>query len=395
MGMWRLSTIFLCCVVAAGQLPSTGDARLDRIRLLMANNLIHLPNYTCLMTIDRSVKSGGRNAYMTHEDTLRLEVAELGEKELVGWPGSKLGEEKMEEMIGRGLIASGDFGSLANAIFRTRDPKFDLVGEKKLRGRQTVEYAFRVERNVSEYQVSNGRDKEIVGYHGFLWADAQTLELMRLEVIIDEIPRKMEMIRADTGIDYQRSHIGDGDFLLPAKVDRTLENSDHSFRQNVSTFTACKQYGTESVLKFDEAQQTPAAMQQVVEVRLPAGVRLPVKIETVLDAHKAATGDPVMARTTAEVRAGDIVIPAGSEVQGRIRDLRRSSNFGTLALQMEFTQIRAPGLIADFKAFLEEAEKRKGVQRTDVLTVPGSLLVQDKYLNLAGMALVYRTLSAQ
>jgi hypothetical protein len=172
-----------------------------------------------------------------------------------------------------------------------------------------------------------------------------------------------------------------------------VENADTSIRQNVSTFTNCKQYGTESVVHFDEAQQTPAAQQESREVRLPAGVRLPVKIETAMDARKSATGDPVTARTTAEIRSGDIVIPPGSEVHGRIRDLRRGT-LGLLALQMEFTQIRAAGLIVNFNAFLEEQEKRKGVQPLNALTVPGSLLVEEKHLNLAGMTLVYRTLPA-
>ena len=43
---------------------------------LMAANLKHLPNYTCLMTIDRSSQPMRRP--MVHDDTLHLEVAEVG-----------------------------------------------------------------------------------------------------------------------------------------------------------------------------------------------------------------------------------------------------------------------------------------------------------------------------
>jgi hypothetical protein len=384
----------LLCTSAAAQLASTGDARLDHLRTLMAVNLMRLPNYTCLMTIDRSAKPRGRNTFMTHEDTLRLEIAEVGNAELVGWPGSKLGEEKMEEMVTRGLVASGDFSGVATVVFRSRAPKFELVGEKKLHGRETVEYAFHVDRAVSNYQVSNGHVKMIVGFRGFFWADAETLELLRMEVVIEDVPRVLEMARATTVIDYQKAHIGDGDFLLPAKVDRTVESTDSSVRKNESTFTSCKQYGTESVLRFDANEQTPAAQQPVQEVRLPAGVRLPLKLETAMDARKSATGDLLTARTTAEIRSGDIVIPAGIEVRGRIRDLRRNTS-NLLVLQMEFSEIRAPGLIVTFSAFLEEAEKRKGVRSSNALTIPGSLIVEDKYLNLAGMSLAYRTLAAK
>src|SRR5258708_1787211 len=123
------------------QLTSTGDVRLDRVRAVMADNLVHLPNYTCLMTVDRSARQNPRLA-TEHEDTLHLEVADVGGKEIFGWPGTKLGEKEMSELIGRGLVASGDFATIATVIFRTRTPKFKSLGEKKLHGRQAVEYAF-------------------------------------------------------------------------------------------------------------------------------------------------------------------------------------------------------------------------------------------------------------
>src|ERR1017187_9387833 len=206
--MRRLSAVFLCALAAAQRTP-TGAARLDRIRLLMATNLLHLPNYTCLMTVDRSVKPSGRGTLLAHEDTVRLEIAEVGDKELLGWPGSKLSEDRMENMVGRGLIASGDFSGIPNVVFRTREPRFELVGEKKLHGRDAVEYAFHVDRAVSRYEVSNRQVKMIVGYRGFFWADPQSLELLRLETVIEDFPPSLEMKRAITVTDYQKSHIGD------------------------------------------------------------------------------------------------------------------------------------------------------------------------------------------
>lgn len=329
---------------------------------------------------------------MAHQDTIRVEVAEVSGTELFGWPGSKLGEQKMEDMVTRGLFASGDFSTIANVLFRGDTARFESMGGKKLHGRETAQYAFHVDRPVTTYEISNGPMRARVAYHGYFWADAATHELVRLETIIDEVPPAFAMRRTTTVIDYQSSKIGEGQFLLPAKVDRLMENIDASMNQNVSVFTNCRQYGTESVLHFDENQQTPAAQQEVKEVRLPAGVRLPMKLESAMDARKSATGDSVVARTTAEVRSGDIVIPAGSEVRGRIRDLRRNSG-GIMVVQLEFIEIRAPGIIAGFNAFLEEADKRKGVHATNMLTVPGSLLVEEKHLDLSGMGLVYRTMA--
>src|SRR4051812_40301822 len=123
--------------------PSAADIRLQRTRAVMSHHLANLPNYTCLLTIERSYKAPVRNMRtietFTHDDTIHLEVAEVGSEELFGWPGGKLGEAKMEEMISRGLFATGDFSTIANVLFRTADPAFEDLGDKKLQGRPAIE----------------------------------------------------------------------------------------------------------------------------------------------------------------------------------------------------------------------------------------------------------------
>jgi hypothetical protein len=83
----------LGCAVALAQAPaspttSSSDPQLAGLRARMSDNLSRLPNYTCLMTVDRSSKPAGSSRGLNHIDTIRLEVAEAGTHEL--WDGQGL-----------------------------------------------------------------------------------------------------------------------------------------------------------------------------------------------------------------------------------------------------------------------------------------------------------------
>ncbi len=242
----------LGCGLVVAQTPE-GD-QLARIRAKMGDNLRRLPNYTCLMTVERSGRPAGRASRdLTHEDTIRLEVAEVGGKELFGWPGTTLVNRRIEDFVPSGMFANGDFAGLANIVFRTHDPTFRPAGKRKIDGRQAVGYSYQVARDVSHYQLSGNGRSAIVPYHGVLWADVQSLEILRLELQLDGIPDSFAVRSSDTTIDYQKSRIGGSDFLLPFRVQRVLQLSAlNGMRENISTFTNCRQYEAQSAIRFDK-----------------------------------------------------------------------------------------------------------------------------------------------
>src|SRR5262245_31211795 len=59
---------------------------LARIKVRAAENLTHLPNYTCLETVERSSRRASGKFQLV--DVLRVEVAFAGNKEMFAWPGS-------------------------------------------------------------------------------------------------------------------------------------------------------------------------------------------------------------------------------------------------------------------------------------------------------------------
>ena len=101
---------------AAQQPPPVDLPLLSNIKLRVAENLQHLPNYTCTETIEREMRWPYQKK-LEMVDTVRLEVA-LGEKkEMYGWPGSnRIAESELTKLVG-GTIGNGDFGLLVESIF--------------------------------------------------------------------------------------------------------------------------------------------------------------------------------------------------------------------------------------------------------------------------------------
>ena len=84
----RFGLVFLAVLLAqAQQGPSPDVSLLGKIRSKVAENLRRLPNYTCTQTIVRSLRRKPA-AKLQRLDTVRLEIAYVGGKELYGWPGS-------------------------------------------------------------------------------------------------------------------------------------------------------------------------------------------------------------------------------------------------------------------------------------------------------------------
>src|ERR1051326_3346188 len=178
-GMILACAIHLACAVQAA---AAGDSveLLRRIRQHMSDNLAHLPNYTCLETIERA-RRPVKSRDFTLSDRLRLEVAYVGQDELYSWPGGEKFEDKpLPDMVGdAGTISTGSFALHANAVFRTNGPVFSWVGEAERNRRKTVRWDFRVSKEKSHYAIRPGSEYVVVAYHGLIEADEESLALLR------------------------------------------------------------------------------------------------------------------------------------------------------------------------------------------------------------------------
>lgn len=298
---------------------------LARIRVVMEQNLSRLPNYTCLQTIERSRRRGPTRRFEL-SDTLRLEVALVNGKELFAWPGAKEFEERdLWEMVG-GMIGNGDFALHAKSIFLSRAASFTFAGEETREGRRTVRFHFRVPQNLSGYEMKVDPHKGIVGYHGTFWADAETLDLVRMEIVIDQIPPQLPISSATDTLEYRRIPIGERDFLLPSRGELIIVDLDGNESRNRTHFSSCRQYAGESTLSFADAPADEArtSTPQKIEVRLPAGLSFELALEAGIDSTTASGGDPISAVLVQPIRQDkQVLVPKGAVFYGRLTRVER------------------------------------------------------------------------
>jgi hypothetical protein len=320
------------CPLAAAQTPESGDSvpLLERIASIVRENIDRLPNYTCTMTVDRServLKTG--KAQMA--DRVRLEVAMVGDQELYAWPGSRsFTNRPIQDIAPAGTFSTGEFGVFLSAIFLSGTAQFVYDGIEDLNGRKVHHFTYRIPRERSKYTVIVPQGKAVVGYEGSVWCDAQSLDLARLEIVMREIPQNLGVSGGRLTIDYARSQVGRGDFLLPQSVDSsfTFEGLDG---HNHTSFSGCREYAVESGISFGEVPATDApALAKPSAAAIPAGVMIESKLETELDMARLAIGDPFEATVTKPARQKNVVVtPKGARIHGHVSAVLTSGKANT------------------------------------------------------------------
>jgi hypothetical protein len=327
---------------------------LARVKLRMSKNLARQPNYTCLETVERTQRPKGGRANVV--DTLRLEVALVNGKEMFAWPGAKKFEDKeIRDLVATGTFGNGNFAIFARAVFLTNGPSFQSRGQDLLNGRSAVRYDFRVLRSASGYTLKVNQIEAVVGYHGTFWADPETLDLRRLEIYADDIPKYIDAESAFDRMDYAMLPIGGEPFLLPVESVLELKTSSGEHR-NFMRFSGCRQYTGESVLKFTEEVTESGAPAPLAaeskEIILPKDLDLHLALNEALDLRKAAVGDEITATLSSDVRhKRQLLIPKGAVARGRISRLERHADHVVLGLR--FTDLEWSDKHASFSAALE------------------------------------------
>jgi len=350
-------SLWLALAALGAQTKLPPGVSLPRIRQKMAENLARLPNYTCRQTIERTVRLASSRRFQEW-DTLRLEVAFVGGKELYAWPGAtRFEEQSIHEMVGGGAIGSGNFALHAAAIFRTKEPIFTGCEEDSSQQRKAIRCDFRVPRNKSAYVIKTGEKADVVGYHGSFWADAETLDLMRLEVYADDIPPELKVSRASDKMVYLRTRIGESDFLLPQSSELSMVDDAGNENRNRTRFDQCRQYLGESVVTFADPVSTPEPAKPSGSTPLPAGLSLEIQLETPIQVASAAIGDPVSATVTRNARKGGaVVVPKGARLRGRITHIwrREFRSVSHLFIGFQFTTLEFENSRSDFLGVLED-----------------------------------------
>jgi hypothetical protein len=357
---------FAASSVAQSDLPPE-VIQLSRIKQQMNQHLTRIANLTCLQTIQRF--RSDRTGRMQKSDMLRLEVAFVDGKELFSRPGaSKFGDRDIGEFGRGGAIESGLFASLAHGVFLERPTTFRYGGEETLRGRRAVRYTYQVPLLASGYRISSGDRHAVVGFSGAFWADAETLQVMRLRVHADDVPLTLGIYEAIQTIDYARVRLNETDFLLPQQAEMSL-SALYGQSHNRTEFTHWLRYETESTIVFGDAPS--GAAKTDARIGLPPGLVLSTRLETEIRSENAGVGDRITATVDKEARwKGDLIVPAGATLVGRIRSIEKPDD-GSFTLALEFAELQIGDRKARFFARLTDVTSASGARKLKDDGLPG------------------------
>jgi hypothetical protein len=351
--VWASGMVWMGCAAFAQVPPGRDPAALQpdellaRIRVHAIGNLERQPNYTCRETVDRSHRLNSTHKFQLL-DTVRLEVALVDGKEMFGWPGAKKFEDMdLRNFVSQGAIGNGNFALHARAIFRGQGVRFEYRGDGSTGNQPWVRFAFQVPLARSGYSLRMGERKAIVGYHGSFDADPKSLDLERIEVIADDIPLELRLTRAEDRVEYARTQIGSGEFLLPSASELTMVDLEGGENRNQVRFESCRQFMGESVLTFDDpapssSTNAPASIEEIV---LPPDLSMTLGLLDDIDFTKAAIGDPVRARLQNDLKSkGRLLLSRNALASGRITRVEHRAD--SLVVGLTFEELEAPGVRA-------------------------------------------------
>jgi hypothetical protein len=204
-------------ILIAGPLSGqTGAAAIHAVAEYALNYTKSLPDYTCTLTT-RQVATATNAGNVTPPQMTKIEeqLSFIDGKEvrritrIDGRPASAEAASALKEST------EGEFGGLLAVIFKPEtgtDLRWDRAAT--LNKRMVDVIAFRVPQ--AKGYVLNGVHGSVrVPFEGFIYADAQTHAVMRVQMKCVMVPEKFEMQNFDLTLDYKAARVAGHEAILP------------------------------------------------------------------------------------------------------------------------------------------------------------------------------------
>ena len=255
-GRWVIPVLVLAvCTAAPAQRPSAGEQRrtLDAAREKVLTYSSTLPDFICNEMVQRVESLGG--AANTTTQKLTIQLSYFGQREtykVVAIDGSRT--DQSLESLG-GFVSAGEFGSLLLRVFEASSKAdFEWKRSSTVRKRKAVTYSYRVARATSHYVIGYRTDagqnvETLAGYHGEVVLDSETLGVLRITAIADDIPKESEIVESSVEVDYDFADVAGKSYLLPARAQTGMIRSYRTLR-NVVSFVGYRKFEAESTIDF-------------------------------------------------------------------------------------------------------------------------------------------------
>lgn len=313
----------------------------------------HVATFTCLETI-RRVDFAKNQRKVKARDIVQVEVGVGGGQEVFSWPGqNSFSGSGLGDIVGHGMVATGLFQSFANTVFAGNAAIVKLMDKTILHAQAAYHFAYKIPSLQSRWEVDWLGARGSVGEEGEFWVDASSFTLLRLMVNATDVPPALPLKHLRVTIDYRPESIGVRKTLLPESAAVLAAEWSGALHRDDVSFSHCRVFGAESKLLLSAADLVKeiSQLQKNREV-LPAGLTLPLTLETTLDFRTAMIGDKIHARLENSVILPDkATIPKGAIAEGYLRQLEKLDDGSSYyQVGLEFDRIQWADRSADFFA---------------------------------------------
>ncbi|HWF11928.1 MAG TPA: hypothetical protein VG297_25845 [Bryobacteraceae bacterium] len=197
--------------------PAEQSAVIEKVRDQALSYTRQLPNYICTQRtrqmIQRAVIRQGR------VDLIEEQVSFVDNREtrrVVSLNGHPVAADSPDQQ--HGTASRGEFGNLLEVIF---DPQtvanLKWTNPRTLDRRPLYVLSYRVPQSKG-YTLTESKQRIQVPYQGFVYADPETLAVVRIEMKITplDIPKNSEYLNAALTLDYRPEQVAGHEFILPA-----------------------------------------------------------------------------------------------------------------------------------------------------------------------------------
>ncbi len=229
-----------------------------------------LPNFICTQVTRRHIDPSGTESwrpdgtiqehlsYVDHHEDYKVTM--IDNRPVQGVDHDKVG----------GNRSSGEFGSMLEDIFQpSSNAHFEWERWATLRGRRMHVFSYRIAQPYSKYSIHDDQSGLTVvpGYHGLIYADRDTLRVMRITMECDDIPASFPVQQATEILDYDFASISGEKFLLPLKADLRFR-ATHALVWNEIEFHLYRKFSADAAITFgggDDTPETPIPDDQLKE----------------------------------------------------------------------------------------------------------------------------------
>jgi hypothetical protein len=219
----------------------------------------NLPNFICTQVTRRHADPAGQENWRLL-DTIqeRLTYFEQKEDYKVVLYNNRMATDMQHDRLG-GATSSGEFGTMLAEIF-SPDSHTEFEWERwgTLRGRRMYVFSFRVPQRYSKYSILHvdSARRVIAGYHGLVYADRETKQVMRIRLDADGIPRDFPIQQVSLDLNYDFTSIGGREYVLPLKAD--LRSAQGRFQTwNEVEFHLYRVFSADTSITFEPVEAIP------------------------------------------------------------------------------------------------------------------------------------------